>query len=41
MDMTAISMARENKLPIIVFKQEDENSLANVLDEKGNYTIIK
>ncbi|MBO5441635.1 MAG: UMP kinase, partial [Alphaproteobacteria bacterium] len=41
MDMTAISMARENKLPIIVFKQEDENSLANVLDKKGNYTIIK
>lgn len=41
MDMTAISMARENKLPIIVFKQEDENSLANVLDKKGNYTTIK
>ncbi|MBO5038192.1 MAG: UMP kinase [Alphaproteobacteria bacterium] len=41
MDMTAISMARENKLPIIVFKQEDENSLVSVLDQKGNYTIIK
>lgn len=41
MDMTAISMARENKLPIIVFKQEDENSLLNVLNGKGNYTTIK
>jgi len=41
MDMTAISMARENKLPIIVFKQENENSLINVLNDKGNYTVIK
>ena len=41
MDMTAISMARENKLPIIVFKQEDENSLLNILTGKGNYTTIK
>ena len=41
MDMTAISMARENKLPIIIFKQEDENSLTQVLNKKGNYTIIK
>lgn len=41
MDMTAISMARENNLPIIVFKQEDENSLLNVLKGKGKYTLIK
>ena len=41
MDMTAISMARENRLPIIVFKQEDENSLLNVLTGKGNFTTIK
>ena len=41
MDMTAISMARENRLPIIVFKQEDENSLMNVLNGKGNFTTIK
>lgn len=41
MDMTAISMARENNLPIIVFKQEDENSLTNALGGKGNFTIIK
>ena len=41
MDMTAIAMARENKLPIIVFKQENCQSLLNVLDGKGNFTIIK
>lgn len=41
MDMTAIAMARENKLPIIVFKQEDRQSLLNILDGKGNFTIIK
>ncbi len=41
MDITAISMARENNLPIIIFKQEDENSLINVLSGKGNYTTIK
>ena len=41
MDMTAISMARENNLPIIVFKQEDKNSLSNVLSGKGKFTTIK
>lgn len=41
MDITAISMAKENKLPIIVFKQENENSLTNALSGKGNFTIIK
>lgn len=40
MDMTAISMARENKLPIIIFKQENKNSLIDVLKRKGNYTLI-
>ena len=41
MDMTAISMARENKLPIVVFKQVDKNSLIDAIKGKGNYTIIK
>lgn len=41
MDMTAISMARENKLPIVIFKQSDVNSLTNALKKKGNYTVIK
>jgi len=41
MDMTAVSMARENHLPIIIFKQENVNSLINVLNGKGNFTTIK
>ena len=41
MDMTAISMARENKLPIVVFKQVDKYSLINAIKGKGNFTIIK
>ena len=41
MDMTAVSMARENKLPIIIFKQKNENSLLDVLNDKENYTLIK
>lgn len=40
MDMTAVSMARENKLPIVIFKQEDASSLNKVLENKGNYTLI-
>lgn len=41
MDMTAISMARENKLPIVVFKQEKNSSLIDAINGKGNYTTIK
>lgn len=41
MDLTAISMAKENKLPIIVFKQEDEKSLINALSGKGKFTVVK
>lgn len=41
MDMTAISMAKENNLPIIVFKQENKNSLTDALNGKGKFTTIK
>ena len=41
MDLTAISMAKENNLPIVVFKQTDKKSLSNVLEGKGKFTIIK
>ena len=41
MDLTAIAMARENKLPIIVFSQHEKNALKKVLAGKGNFTIIK
>lgn len=41
MDMTAISMARENNLEIVIFKQETVDSLSNALKGKSNYTTIK
>ena len=41
MDLTAIAMARENKLPIIVFSQHEKNALQKVLAGKGNFTAIK
>jgi len=41
MDMTAVSMARENHLPIIVFKQDNASSLLNIINGKGKYTVIK
>ena len=41
MDITAVSMAKENNLPIIVFKQENEDSLLNALSGKGKYTLVK
>jgi len=41
MDMTAISMARENNLPIVVFKQESTTSLIDAINNKGNFTTIK
>jgi len=41
MDITAVAMAKENNLPIIVFKQENEDSLLDALNGKGKYTLVK
>jgi uridylate kinase len=40
MDASAISLSRENKIPIIVFSIHDRGSLAAVLQGKGRSTII-
>lgn len=40
MDMAAIGLAKENSLPIVVFSIKNQNSLSNVLDNKGNFTKI-
>ena len=40
MDQTAITLARDNKLPIIVFSIKGENSLHDVINGKGKFTII-
>jgi len=40
MDQTAIALAKDNKLPIVVFSIKGENSLCDVIQGKGKFTII-
>ncbi|MCT4635094.1 MAG: UMP kinase [Rickettsiales bacterium] len=40
MDSSAIAMARDNHLPIIVFSIQEPEALAEVVDGKGKFTII-
>lgn len=40
MDQTAITLAKDNKLPIIVFAIKGENALADVVTNQGKFTII-
>ncbi|WP_404378880.1 UMP kinase [Caenispirillum salinarum] len=40
MDASAIALARENKLPIVVFDMHGENAFAKVMAGEGRYTII-
>ncbi len=40
MDTAAIALARENKLPIIVFNMHEENAVIRVLEGKGRFTVI-
>lgn len=41
MDATAVSLARENNIPIVVFSIKDGGSFAEVVQGKGSYTIVK
>lgn len=41
MDLTAVSMAKENDIPIVVFSQHEQNAIKNTLCGKGVFTIIK
>ena len=41
MDMTAVALAKENNIPIIVFSQHDDDSLEKIVRGEGVYTIIK
>lgn len=41
MDLTAVSLAKENNIPILVFAQHVENALEDVIWGKGLFTIIK
>ena len=40
MDASSISLARENKIPIIVCSIVESNNLTKVLSGNGSYTII-
>ena len=40
MDQTAITLAKDNKLPIIVFSIKSENALIDVISGNGQFTII-
>jgi uridylate kinase len=40
MDASAISLSRENRIPIIVFSIHDRGALAAVLKGKGRCTVI-
>ena len=40
MDTSAIVLARENKIPILVFSIHDQGSLGRVVCGEGTYTLI-
>lgn len=40
MDLTAVALAQENNIPIVVFAQKGENALMDAVLGKGNYTEI-
>ena len=41
MDTASISLAKENKIPILVFSILEKNSLRDIINGNGSYTIIK
>lgn len=40
MDATAISLARENNIPIVVFSIREAGNFAKVVESKGSFTIV-
>lgn len=41
MDASAISLCRENNIPIVVFDIHDKGNFARVMEGDGNFTIVK
>jgi len=41
MDAAAVSLARENRIPILVFSIQQEGTFADVIAGKGRFTIIR
>ena len=40
MDASAISLCRENRIPIIVFSINDPGGFADIMRGKGSYSIV-
>ena len=40
MDTASISLAKENKIPILVFSILEKDSLTKIIEGKGSFTII-
>jgi uridylate kinase len=40
MDASAVSLARENSIPIVVFRLREAGALVRVLTGQGKFTII-
>ena len=41
MDASAIALARDNRLPIIVFALDEPNGLAGIVQGRGRFTIVE
>jgi len=41
MDASAIALARDNELPIIVFSLAEPNGLAGIVQGKGRFTVVE
>ena len=41
MDTTAISLAKDRKIPIIIFSILNSSNIKNIIEGKGSYSIIK
>ncbi len=41
MDASAIALARDNSLPIVVFKLEEKGGMADIVRGEGKYTVVE
>ena len=41
MDITAITLAKENKIPIVIFSILQKDSLIEIIDGKGSFQLLR
>ena len=41
LDSSAVSLARDNNIPIIVFSIKENNGFLNILKDKGSYSVVE